>query len=42
MEIPITEAEFKFIMETLKTKDNRLYNKLWSYHVNRKNQKDKN
>lgn len=42
MELPITEAELNIIMNLLKGKDNKLYNKLWSYQINRKIQKDKN
>jgi hypothetical protein len=38
MEIPITEKEFKKIIEILeKTNEKDLYNKLWTFNFNRKN-----
>jgi len=37
MEIPITEKEFKKIIEILKkTNEKDLYNKLWTFNFNRK------
>jgi hypothetical protein len=35
MELPITEKEFQKIIELLKNRDTQLYNKLWSYKLNR-------
>ena len=40
MDLPITENEFKYILE--KIKENRqLYNKLWSFWFRYKQQNDK-
>lgn len=37
MEIPITDKEFKRIIEMLKnSKEKNLYAKLWSFNINRK------
>jgi hypothetical protein len=37
MEIPITDEEFKRIIEMLKnSKEKNLYAKLWSFNINRK------
>jgi hypothetical protein len=36
MELPITEREFKKILEILsKTSEKQLYAKLWSFNINR-------
>jgi hypothetical protein len=40
MELPITEKEFKYIMESIKG-NIQLYNKLWTYWFNYKYQKGK-
>jgi hypothetical protein len=38
MDIPITEKEFKIIIEILKNSNQKdLYNKLWTFNINRKN-----
>jgi len=37
MEIPITDKEFKRIIEMLKnSKEKNLYAKLWAFNINRK------
>jgi len=37
MDLPITECEFKKILELLKrTNEKQLYNKLWTFNFNRK------
>jgi len=37
MELPITEKEFKRIVEILKNSNEKdLYNKLWTFNFNRK------
>jgi hypothetical protein len=40
MELPITEKEFKYIMESIKG-NKQLYDKLWTYWFNYKYQKGK-
>jgi hypothetical protein len=40
MNLPITENELDLIIEMLKNKHPALYNKLWSYRINKN--KDKN
>jgi hypothetical protein len=40
MELPITENEFKYILEKVKS-NQKLYNKLWAYWFNYKYQKSK-
>jgi hypothetical protein len=42
MELPITEKELDIIIELVKNKNSQLYNKLWSYRFNLKNQDKKN
>jgi hypothetical protein len=41
MNLPITEKELEIIMESVKSRNTQLYNKLWSYKFNLKyKQKD--
>jgi len=40
MNIPITEKDYKYIMESVKS-NKKLYDKLWTYWFNLKYQKDK-
>lgn len=35
MDLPITEKELNFIIESVKNKNIELYNKLWSYRFNK-------
>lgn len=41
MNLPISDTELESIIELLKEKNQKLYNKLWSYRFNRKYQEDK-
>jgi hypothetical protein len=34
MEIPITEKDYKYIMESVRNENKQLYNKLWTYKIN--------
>jgi hypothetical protein len=42
MELPITEKEFKLIIEMVKGKYPKLYNKLWAYQFKLKHQQENN
>jgi hypothetical protein len=37
MELPITKKELDFIIESVKHKNQELYNKLWTYRLNLRN-----
>lgn len=41
MRLPITETELNIILEVLKHKNQELYNKLWSYKINKKLEENK-
>ena len=42
MELPITEKELRLIIETVKGKYPKLYNKLWAYQFKLKYQQEDN
>jgi hypothetical protein len=37
MDLPITDKELELIIEMVKSRDQKLYNKLWTYKFNFKN-----